>query len=282
MKMTATKKRYPIAAALLSLVMPGLGHLYIGMSLAPVLIFFAQVILLGLAEILLLGSFAGFIAVVVLFIAVRLGVAVDAAKRARSIGKIELRWFTRWYIYPLVVVLVNLNLVLNIDYMRALTRYHAYRIPSGAMMDTLLIGDHVMVDMWAYWRGAPERGDIIVFRYPEDPRRDFIHRCVAVGGDTVEIRNKHLHINGVPCEEPYTVFKDLRIYSDSARPREKARDNFGPFTVPDGAFFCLGDNRDNSLDSRFWGIVDRKLVRGRAIYTYWGEERSRIGVKLLR
>jgi signal peptidase I len=122
-----------------------------------------------------------------------------------------------------------------------------------------------------------ERGDVVVFKYPEDPRRDFIKRCVAVGGDTVEMRAKQLFVNGEPVDEPYVVHKDPRIYPDlpgvGSGPRNlRNRDNFGPYTVPEDHIFCLGDNRDNSSDSRFWGPVPLSYVKGRAVIIYWSYE----------
>lgn len=167
--------------------------------------------------------------------------------------------------------------------------FENFKIPSGSMEDNLLIGDHLVVNKFIFAGNsgtflhrlfpyrAPERGDVVVFKYPEDPRRDFIKRCVAVGGDTVEIRRKQLFINGQAQEEPHVVHKDPRVYDDSSAVPVSARirDNFGPMTVPEGSIFCLGDNRDNSLDSRFWGPVPLSYVKGRAVLIYWSYEAGR-------
>lgn len=167
--------------------------------------------------------------------------------------------------------------------------FENFKIPSGSMEDNLLIGDHLVVNKFIFAGNtgtflhrlfpyrAPERGDVVVFKYPEDPRRDFIKRCVAVGGDTVEIRRKQLFINGRAQEEPHAVHKDPRVYDDSSAVPVSARirDNFGPMTVPEGSIFCLGDNRDNSLDSRFWGPVPLSYVKGRAVLIYWSYEAGR-------
>ncbi len=167
--------------------------------------------------------------------------------------------------------------------------FENFKIPSGSMEDNLLIGDHLVVNKFIFaphldtplhrllpYR-APRRGDVVVFKYPEDPRRDFIKRCVAVAGDIVEIRNKQLYLNGEPQEEPYVVHKDPFVWpnSPSVRPSQRLRDNFGPFMVPPGTIFCLGDNRDNSLDSRFWGPVPLTYVKGRAVLIYWSFEAPR-------
>jgi len=158
----------------------------------------------------------------------------------------------------------------------------AFRIPSGSMEETLLIGDHILVNKFIYGVklpftnmtlvpiSNPERGDVIVFKYPEDPKKDYIKRCVAIGGDVVEGRDKILYVNGKPVEEPYVKITNNR----AIHKRYSKRDNFGPMTVPEGKVFAMGDNRDNSHDSRFWGFVDLAAVKGKAflIYFSWNKQ----------
>jgi len=161
----------------------------------------------------------------------------------------------------------------------------AFKIPSGSMKPTLLIGDHILVSKFIYgvkipyFRKTlipvrdPKRGEIIVFIYPEDRSKDFIKRVIGVGGDTIEIRNKKIFLNGMPYEDKYGVYVDGFIIPGAIQPR----DNFGPVTVPKGSVFTMGDNRDQSYDSRFWGFVDLKDVMGKAYVIYWSwdkEERS--------
>ncbi|MCI5127213.1 MAG: signal peptidase I [Candidatus Electrothrix sp. AUS3] len=153
----------------------------------------------------------------------------------------------------------------------------AFKIPSGSMLDTLLIGDHILVSKFIYgikmpFTGkilvpikSPKRGDIVVFKYPNDPKLDYIKRVVATAGDTVEIKDKKVFINGKVPAKRYGEFKDPDILLPSQGPR----DNFGPITVPEGNIFVMGDNRDNSYDSRFWGFVDLHAVRGKAFIIYW-------------
>jgi signal peptidase I len=143
----------------------------------------------------------------------------------------------------------------------------AYKIPSGAMTPTLLIGDHIYADNLIYRMVRnPERGDVIVFKFPEDETKDFIKRIIAVPGDTVEIRNKQVVLNGSLVDDlSYTQRIDPGTIEGSVNPR----DSFGPVTVPEHAYFVLGDNRDQSLDSRFWGYVDRSKIRGKAAIIYW-------------
>jgi signal peptidase I len=164
--------------------------------------------------------------------------------------------------------------------------FENFKIPSGSMEDNLLIGDHLVVNKFIFSDNAgsvlhrlfpyraPERGDVVVFKYPRDTRRDFIKRCVAIEGDVVEIRRKQLYLNGELQIEPMVVHKDPRVFEDAPTSRDdtRVRDNFGPFTVPPGTIFCLGDNRDRSLDSRFWGAVPLENVKGRAVLIYWSYE----------
>jgi len=160
----------------------------------------------------------------------------------------------------------------------------AFKIPTGSMEENLLVGDHILVNKFVYGptryplEGAllpvrpVSRGDVVVFKYPEDPERDYIKRCVGLPGDRVEIVDRVLHLDGEPVADAgYTYHTDPVTYPESAFVDEyyRARDQFGPFEVPAGHLFCLGDNRDNSHDSRFWGPVPRELVKGRALLIYW-------------
>ncbi len=160
----------------------------------------------------------------------------------------------------------------------------AFKIPTGSMEENLLIGDHILVNKFAFapvaaaaerrWlpSRAIRRGDVVVFRFPEDPRRDFIKRCIGLPGDRVEIRAKVTWVNGERLrEEGYTFFTDPHVYPDNPFLDESRsrRDNFGPYTVPEGHYFFLGDNRDYSNDSRFWGPVPATYVKGRALLVYW-------------
>jgi len=142
----------------------------------------------------------------------------------------------------------------------------AFRIPTGSMENSLLPGDFVLVNKFIFHFKDPVRGDIIVFQYPLNPDRVFIKRCVAVGGQTVEIRNKVLRVDGkVLPNPPDAKHKDPKIL-----PREfSTRDNFGPKQVPLDQFFVLGDSRDESQDSREWGFLERKYLIGKPIVVYW-------------
>jgi len=150
----------------------------------------------------------------------------------------------------------------------------AFKIPSGSMLETLQIGDHLLVNKVLYGIkipftdkflatfADPKHGDIIVFEFPEDPSKDFIKRVVGLPGDSIEIRNKDVYRNGQKLDEPYIQHTDPRS-SDSPR------DVRAPITVPPDKFFVMGDNRDESYDSRYWGFVERGKVKGKAWILYW-------------
>jgi signal peptidase I len=147
----------------------------------------------------------------------------------------------------------------------------AYKIPSGSMEPTLLVGDHLLVLKCAYGiriplvgkylveYSSPKRGDIIVFVYPRDPKKDFIKRVMALPGESVQIIGRTIYINGKPIRDPWGVWSE----------NDLLRGNFGPVTVPQGHYFVLGDNRDNSMDSRYWGFVPKSNILGKALIIYW-------------
>jgi len=142
----------------------------------------------------------------------------------------------------------------------------AFKIPSGSMLETLQVGDHILVNKFIYdWVREPRRGDIVVFRYPQDESRDFIKRVIGLPGDVVEIRDRVVHVSKKPLQEPYVIFTGTGGFNNPYTPTE----HFGPVTVPAGHYFMMGDNRDSSMDSRSWGMLDRKKIRGKALIIYW-------------
>ena len=166
----------------------------------------------------------------------------------------------------------------------------AFKIPSGSMEPTLLIGDHLLVNKFIYgirnpftgdvWIPVkhPERGDIIVFKYPVNPKQDFIKRVIGVEGDRIKIVNKEVFVNGKPFEVKGAVHLDPNIIPADVNPR----DNFGPVTVPKNSLFVMGDNRDNSYDSRFWKFVKLNSVKGKAFILYWSWDKDKFTVRFNR
>jgi signal peptidase I len=159
----------------------------------------------------------------------------------------------------------------------------AFKIPTGSMENNLLVGDHLLVNKFVYGPtlarleravlpiSAIRRGDVVVFKYPDDPERDFIKRVIGLPGETLEVRAKTVYIDGQPLEEPYVHFlQPAGAYGEFAA--FDVREQYGPVTVPDGQYFVMGDNRDNSQDSRYWGFLPREYIKGKALLVYWSFE----------
>jgi signal peptidase I len=162
----------------------------------------------------------------------------------------------------------------------------AFKIPTGSMENNLLIGDHLLVNKFVF---GPEptgfertimpvrdirRGDIVVFKYPDEPERDFIKRVIGLPGETLELRNKKIFINGQPLDEPYVHYIDAS-HAASEVTSFDLRERYGPVQVPADQYFVMGDNRDNSQDSRYWGFLPRHYVKGKALLIYWSYESGR-------
>jgi signal peptidase I len=289
-----SRPRRPWVAFLLSLLTPGLGHVYNGDLTGGTIRY--VVVIGGFSAALaawayLVPSVIGLVVVVAGMLATVVGIAVTAHRQSRRLPVSTPRfWYSRWY------GLLGIFLVVSVvfDPIRsAVTKYfaQAYKIPAGSMLPTLAIGDHVYVTKLCY--GAklpftdrllvtfhpPERGDIVVLKYPEDESKDFIKRVVGIPGDVVEVRNKELYVNDVLADTSTIQHLDPATHVDR-------RDNFGPVTVPEHSYFVMGDNRDQSLDSRFWGFVQENKIRGKAVLIYWswngddGVRWDRIGRRL--
>jgi len=155
----------------------------------------------------------------------------------------------------------------------------AFKIPSSSMEPTLEVGDHILVSKFIYgiripYIGKkfltfhkPKRGDIIVFLFPKDPKKDFIKRVIATEGEEVQIKNRKIFINGVPIDDPWGVYRERN--GPFIPSHFRSRDNYGPGVVPPHSLFVMGDNRDNSQDSRYWGFVDLSAVKGKAFIIYF-------------
>ncbi len=263
-------ERKPWVAGVLSFLLPGLGHLYLGRPELGVcwfatiqLLVFAWTLMIARSPLLQVLNLGGML----IPLAGYLFLTISAVHLARSVRQTyKLQAWNRWYVY-LGVFVVGTIISSFLSDARQEFVGKSYEIPSGAMIPTLLIGDHIYVDKLGYRTGrSPERGDIIVFPFPENETKTFVKRIIGVPGDTVEIRNKQVILNGIPLDDhSYTQRIDPGVIDGSINPR----DNFGPVTVPDNSYFVLGDNRDQSLDSRFWGYVDASKIRGQVRVIYW-------------
>lgn len=277
------KPRRPWIAALFTLLTIGLGHLYAGNPKRGLILFCIAEILIGLLFVLLIFIFPDFITFIfvvcnILGFAVLVFCVFDAISIAkRNKENYELAKYNRWFVYVgycIILFLVS-SLVSPND-------IKAYKIPSRSMLPTLLVGDHILVNEFIYGVkipllrniiipvSKPKRGDIVVFIYPKDRFKEFIKRVVGVGGDTIEIKDKIIFINDKEFKDSYGVYSDSLILPKSMQPR----DNFGPVTVPEKAIFVMGDNRDESLDSRFYGFIDLKDIIGKVFLVYWSWNRD--------
>jgi len=167
--------------------------------------------------------------------------------------------------------------------------FQAFKIPTGSMENNLLIGDHLLVNKFIFGPGASSlerailpmgtirRGDVIVFKYPVDPSRDFIKRVIGLPGETLEVRAKRVYINGQPLDEPYAHFIQAPASPEEFREVTSVDvlEHYGPVSIPADRYFMMGDNRDNSADSRFWGFLPKDLIKGKAVVIYWSYDGGR-------
>jgi signal peptidase I len=251
-------KKKPWLAVFLSDIYPGLGQFY-NRQILKGLAFVASSIILAIAAHMF-SALSIFQIPLYLF---TIKDAFDSAGKINGTGEKLLKQGT-----PIARAFVVFIIVTSFLPYGAITKakfIQAFKIPAGSMLPTLLIGDHILVDRTSGTKASIRRGDIVVFIYPEDPTRDFVKRVIGMPGDTLEGRDKIIYINGSPIQEQYIQHVDVNIHP---APSDK-RDNFGPIAVPQDTFFVMGDNRDQSYDSRFWGFVPKENIKGRAFKIYW-------------
>ena len=278
------KKRKWWLAGLLSLFEPGLGQIYNGQALKGLIflvlpLFFLPAMFLCLISNKILYFIIAFSFLTTVYYISAIADAIYTAHKFKT--EYILKKYNKLIIYLGVITLVFILNTAIASYVKN-NYVQSYKIPAASNEPTLLVGDYILTDRRVSAR-ASERGALIIFEFPEDPKKDFIKRVVAIDGDTVEIRDKVLLINNEPIKETYAVYDDETVFSADQNPR----DNFGPITVPENACFVLGDNRDKSYDSRFWGVVDNTKIKGIAKNIYWSWDRkkaivrwNRIGAKV--
>ena len=189
----------------------------------------------------------------------------------------DLKWYNRWYVYVAVLAVFNLTLEPIVLYgQHNLIRARTFKMSSSSMAPTLKAGDYLLAKLERYRDRVPTRGEIVIFPYPEDRSKIFVHRIIGLPGEQFQIKDKVVFINGERLDDRWGHHLDTVTFPGKHGPR----DNLGPTTIPDGAVLVLGDNRDYSADSRFWGFVDIKEIEGKALYIYWSADRSRIGNRL--
>ena len=268
------KRRKPILAFLLSLVTPGLGQIYNG-QFKKGISYLAGLDLAYIAFSFLLLKFYGFILFLSIMIGFILLVLIDAVRGAKRLKAIEPKSYNKWYTYLIIFLISNLAVVPLLRWAVRDNIAKAYTTPSSTMAPTLLAGDCLVADMRIYKSQKPQRGNIIIFEYPIDPSKQFIKRVIAIEDEKVELINNKIYINDKLLDDPWGHFEAGGLIKGPP-----ILDTFRPVVVPKDSLFVLGDNRNNSEDSRSWGFLAIKKVKGKALYLYWAKDKSRIGTEL--
>ena len=276
------KPRKAWLAGLLSFLTIGLGHFYNGKLRKGLFLYFACQGLIGAT---ILGIIIYFPKPIFIFCSLLIGLAfyiyniIDAVLEAKRTKSYQLKPYNKWYFYllswilaafvvqPIVTTTVKANLI------------QAFKIPSGSMLPTIHVGDYILAKTKLFIKNNINRGDIVIFKWPKNPSKNFIMRAIALGGDEIKIVDKKVYINGLILNEPYVINEDQNILLTGDY---KLRDNFGPVKVPNNSIFVLGDNRDRSNDSRFWGFVLESSLIGRASSIYWSWDKSEMSVRWKR
>lgn len=278
-----TRARKPIAAALLSSVVPGLGQLYNSQPVKGILFYLATFFLIILLSFTgLQFSFFGLMAIILLALFLWLFIVVESFTTASKVKSRPHRPYNKWYIYLLIILLsFGIDLALTDFFLKDVLGIKGHKILSDSMQPTLQKGDYIMIRLRYYRSRKPERGDLVVLKNPQNPSQELIKRVVGLEGEKFEIRNKRVFINNSPLQEDYKTRLDSSVYIRKLSPFDNSiRDNCGPLIVPWGHCFVLGDNRDNSLDSRHWGSVSLKHITAKALYIYLSADLIKIGRSL--
>lgn len=264
-------------AGLLSFLVPGMGQVYNGEATKGLFYYFLISTWGGLVFSLLYYMMkhpitrSGLGVLFLLFfisIAAHLLVIMESIRTAsKTNSEHRLNPYNRWYVYLIVIVLVS-AVDQSVSFAIRDNVIKAYKIPSKSMQPTIEAGDHVFCNMLYYRHANPARNDLIIFKYPNDKNMEFIKRIIGLPGDTVEIINNVLFVNSRKVDEPNAVY----TWSDNPSWQEMV--NFGPVTVPENEYFVMGDNRNNSNDSRNFGAISRQEIQGKAVFIYFSWERD--------
>jgi signal peptidase I len=272
-------------SASLSLISPGLGQLRNG-QFSKAILFFALEYLLVLVFIRvgLFLTFAGLGIALILGFGLLLYIIFDAFYHAYRFQSHRMKKYQKWYIY-ITIILVNFLVSGQFKSYINSNVIQAHRVPTVSMEPTLCVGDFFIADYQYFQNNPVKPGDLVILKFPKNPELKYIERCIAVSGQVIEIRNKVVFTNGTRFPDTmHTQYVDQKIYpKDFADPQMAPngagnRDNYGPVTIPIGYCFVLGDNRDNSYDSRYWGFIPLELIVAKPLYIYWARNKDRIGM----
>ena len=270
--------RKPWIAGVLTFLTIGLGHMYSGRIQKGISLYLGLYIVLptcmmflflypslAVISVSLIGGFAYLVYAII--------DSVQTARRESSFYR--LKRYNRWYFYIAVFLIGTFIIQPFLSNAVKKQIIQAYKIPAGSLKPTLLIGDQILAKTGFAVKNGIQKGDLVIFPYPQDPSKDFIKRVVAIGGESIEIRDKKVFINGEQMNEPYVIHGDPRVIPGNLTPR----DNMPAVKIPDGSLFVMGDNRDNSHDSRFWGFVKKSAVTGKASIIYWSWDRENLKIR---
>ncbi|MEW5923149.1 MAG: signal peptidase I [Candidatus Zixiibacteriota bacterium] len=275
------KRRIGWLAALLTLFMPGLGHLYCGKPIAAGILYIGALIIGNIALAILLYldlhplNFLVALFLILIYYILIIRLAIGSARR--NSDRFSPGWYNQSYVY-LGIILVGL--FVSSYAFPVIRNCKAFTVPTSSMENALMPGDYFLADCGAFKNEKPDINDVIVFKWPVDGVTMRVDRCMARPGDIVEYKDKVLLINGIETPLPPTA----KHISGDILPRSEAtantRDNFGPYQVPPESYFVMGDNLDNSYDSRFWGAVPENMIIAKAVRIYWSSALSRVGMTI--
>lgn len=285
------KIRRPWLAFGMSMVCPGLGQLYNGNGILALTAFPVGIIFALTTTFYFFGDLKMLLQALCISLVIDFVYAVHAYREAKRLGAVNLKPFQRWWLY-LGFLVVSYGIPDGYGKIYP-SRFLSFQIPSESMLPNLLVGDRLVADGWAYWGKDPARGDIVVFDYPKDTSIKYVKRLVALPGETVEMREGEIYVNGARMEqrrngavkvssEGWSREEFLEKLGEKEhsmyRTQPAAPGDFAPVVVPEGKFFVMGDNRDRSSDSRVWGFVSREHLIGRMAYVFfsWDTNESRI------
>lgn len=278
------RKRKPLIAAILSSVTPGLGQVYNGQIIKGLFLFLASNLFIVLLSFTgLQFSFYGLAALIMLSLLFWLAIVLEAFFAAKKIKEIPLKTYNKWSIYLLIVFLtIGIDSVSTEFFIQDILRIKGYKIFTSSMQPTLQKGEYIMTDLKHYRSHTLKRGDLVVYKFPENPSEDSLKRVVALEGEKLEIKNRQVYINNTPLQEDYrtSALSRTDFPTKVSVSQGVLKDNHGPVIVPWGTCFVLGDNRDNSYDSRHWGFLPIKNIKGKARYIYLSFDITRIGMNI--
>jgi len=296
-----TKKRSIILTIIFSIITPGLGHIYNGKLKKGLILYSLLIIFSFLPAFTTLFSFYGLIVGILIQISIIIFIVFDAIRISKNNKNYELKLINKWYLYLTAIIFNFLFLFYPISFISDnVLRYKGYQTSSRSNVPTLYVKEKFMVDRWYYRFNKIKRGEIVIFKNPsynsdEDHSEKYIvKRCVALPGDKVEIKDYNLYLNDnllksykvkiETAQELKNRFKsELGLYQkdlnidEYLKEYEKDIKNYGPVVINENTFFCLGDNRTNSMDSRIWGSIASNTLFGKALYIYWSDNFSRVG-----